>query len=58
MKNEITIPVLKEEDMVAALKRSERYSLKRDIQAMEYNEAIATRLAREQEIQKSENSEE
>ncbi len=51
MKNEITIPdhlpVLKEEGSKAAAKRREEYSLVRDLQAKEYNEAIAHRLAKE-----------
>ncbi|TAL66436.1 MAG: hypothetical protein EPN88_08440 [Bacteroidetes bacterium] len=44
MKDEIIIPVLKEEDFVAATKRRDIYSLKRDLQALEFNSAIATRL--------------
>jgi hypothetical protein len=44
MKNEIIIPVLKEEDFVAANKRRDTYALTRDFQALEFNEAIATRL--------------
>jgi hypothetical protein len=55
MKNEITIPVhlpvLKEEDLVAAAKRREEYSLVRDLQAKEDNEAIIHRLAKEKEKQ-------
>jgi hypothetical protein len=47
MKDEITIPVLKEEDFVAANLRRDTYALKRDIQALEFNGAIATRLLAE-----------
>jgi DNA-directed RNA polymerase subunit RPC12/RpoP len=55
MKLEITVPNhlpdLKEEDGKAAALRSERYSIVRDLQAKEFNEAIAFRLAREKEMQ-------
>ena len=44
MKDEILIPVLKEEDFVAATKRRDKYSLTRDVQAQEFNSAIASRL--------------
>jgi predicted Zn-ribbon and HTH transcriptional regulator len=44
MKDEIFIPVLKEEDFVAANLRRDKYSLLRDKQALEFNVAIATRL--------------
>lgn len=44
MKNEIDIPVLKEEDSVAANIRRDNYSLVRDKQNLEFNGAIATRL--------------
>ena len=44
MKDEIIIPVLKEEDFVAANKRRDTYALTRDLQALESNEAIAARL--------------
>jgi hypothetical protein len=43
MKNDITIQILKQEDFVAANKRRDKYALTRDIQAMEFNEAIVTR---------------
>jgi len=43
MKNEITIPLPKEEDFVAANKRRDKYALKRDQQALEFNAAIVTR---------------
>ena len=44
MKDEIIIPVLKEEDFVAANKRRDTYALKRDLQAQEFNTAIITRM--------------
>jgi DNA-directed RNA polymerase subunit RPC12/RpoP len=44
MKNEIEIPIQREEDLVAANLRRDNYSQKRDLQAMEINTAIATRL--------------
>lgn len=44
MRDEITIPVLKEEDFVAANKRRDTYALKRDVQAQEFNSAITARL--------------
>jgi predicted Zn-ribbon and HTH transcriptional regulator len=47
MKNEITIPIPKEEDFVAANKRRDQYALKRDLQASEYNQAITARLLSE-----------
>jgi len=49
MKDEITIPVLKVEDVVAAANRRENYSLKRDIQAKEFNDDILSRMERESE---------
>lgn len=55
MKTEITIPVqipdLKKEDLIIAAERRERYSLIRDIQAKEFNNAIVCRLAKEREKQ-------
>ena len=55
MKNEITIsdhsPDSKEEDLKTAAKRREDYSLVRDLQAKENNEAIARMLAKEKEGQ-------
>jgi hypothetical protein len=61
MKNEKTIPgnlsdtkeedLKREEDLKAAAKRRDAYSLVRDAQANENNEAIARRLAREKEGQ-------
>ena len=44
MKNEIEIPIQKEEDFVAANLRRDKYSQTRDLQAMEFNTAIASRL--------------
>jgi ubiquitin C-terminal hydrolase len=44
MKNEIEIPIQKEEDFVAANLRRDKYSQTRDLQAQEYNSAIASRL--------------
>jgi Zn finger protein HypA/HybF involved in hydrogenase expression len=44
MKDEIIIPVLKEEDSIAANMRRDKYALSRDIQASESNKAIAARL--------------
>lgn len=53
MKKDITIPVqiqeLKEADIVSAAERRSRYSLIRDLQAQEYNDAIAERLEKEKE---------
>jgi len=49
MKNEIEIPILKEEDFVAATMRRDKYSAIRDIQALEFNSAIATRLLAEKQ---------
>jgi len=55
MKNEITIqdhfPDSKEEDLKAAAKRRENYAFSRDLLAMENNEAIARRLAKDREKQ-------
>jgi len=47
MKNEIDIPIFKEEDIIAANMRRDKYSLKRDEQAREFNQAIVTRLLAE-----------
>jgi predicted Zn-ribbon and HTH transcriptional regulator len=44
MKNEIEIPIQKEEDLVAANIRRDNYSQIRDLQALEFNTAIASRL--------------
>jgi hypothetical protein len=55
MKDEITIPdhfpVLSEEKQKAEDKRREKYSLVRDLQAKDNNEAIARRLAKDREKQ-------
>lgn len=47
MKEEIIIPVQKEENLVAANKRRDKYAAKRDVQALEFNQAIVTRLLSE-----------
>jgi len=44
MRDEINIPVQKVEDSVSAEERRRKYSAKRDAQALEFNEAIASRL--------------
>ena len=44
MKNEIEIPIQKEEDFVAANLRRDKYSQTRDLQNKEFNTAIASRL--------------
>jgi hypothetical protein len=64
MKNENTISehlpdtnkedLRREEDLKAAAKRRDAYSLIRDAQADENNEAISRRLARETESEKQE----
>jgi DNA-directed RNA polymerase subunit RPC12/RpoP len=51
MKDEIIIPVLKEEDFVAANLRRDKYSLTRDLQAQEFNGAIASRLLAQEKNQ-------
>jgi hypothetical protein len=51
MKDEIFIPVLKEEDFVAANKRRDTYALKRDVQAQEFNSAIITRMIADEKNQ-------
>lgn len=48
MKDEIIVPVLKEEDFVAANKRRDTYALTRDLQAQESNLAIVTRMLAEE----------
>jgi predicted Zn-ribbon and HTH transcriptional regulator len=47
MKDNITIPVLKDEDIAAANKRRENYAYTRDLQAREFNDAIVKRLLME-----------
>jgi hypothetical protein len=53
MKNEISIPdhfpELKEEELKAAAKHREEYSIGRDLLAKKDNEAIARRLANDKE---------
>ena len=53
------LPEIKQEDLRAAAQRREKYSLTRDIQAKEFNDAIALRLEKEKEmleiIQREEN---
>ena len=44
MKDEIDIPIQKEVDFVAANLRRDNYSQIRDLQASEFNTAIASRL--------------
>jgi PHP family Zn ribbon phosphoesterase len=51
MKNEIEIPVQKEEDFVAANLRRDIYSQTRDVQAQEYNTAISARLLAQEKNQ-------
>ena len=68
MKNEKTIPdyltdtkvedLKREDDLKAAAKRRDAYSLIRDAQANENNEAIAKRLAKEKEQQEQEKEQE
>ena len=47
MKNEINIPVPKEEDITALNKRRDNYAVTRDLQALEFNDAIIKRLQAE-----------
>jgi len=55
MKKEITIPEqlhrLKPEELEAAARRRENYSVTRDLQAREFNDAILIRLAKEKELE-------
>ncbi len=51
MKNNTAVPIPKEEDKVAASKRRENYALTRDLQATEFNEAIAKRLLSKEPVQ-------
>jgi predicted Zn-ribbon and HTH transcriptional regulator len=44
MKNIVSIPLPKEEDIAALKKRRDNYAISRDLQASEFNEAIAKRL--------------
>jgi hypothetical protein len=54
MKDEITIPLVKEENLIAAVNRREKYSLKRDVQAEEFNRAIAKRISKDTERKEQE----
>ena len=53
MKNEITIPILvndlKEKDLITAADHRKKYSLKRDLQAEDFNRAIVIRLEKDKE---------
>jgi hypothetical protein len=53
MKNEIIIPLVKEENLVAAINRREKYSINRDLQAEEFNRAISKRISKNEEKQQS-----
>jgi len=44
MKKEISIPIIKVENIAATNLRRENYALKRDLQNSEFNDAIAERL--------------
>ena len=48
------LPEIKQEDLRAAAQRREKYSLTRDIQAREFNDAIALRLEKEKEKERQE----
>jgi hypothetical protein len=54
MKDEITIPLVKEENLIAAVNRREKYSLKRDVQAEEFNRAISKRISKDSERKEQE----
>lgn len=47
------IPHLKEEDLIAAAERREKYSLVRDLQAKEFNGAIVSRMEKDKEKQET-----
>jgi hypothetical protein len=47
VKNNLIIPVPKQEDLDALKKRRENYAAKRDVQATENNQAISQRLLTE-----------
>jgi len=51
MKNEIEIPIQKKKILFAANLRRDKYSQTRDLQAMEYNTAIASRLLAKDKFQ-------
>jgi predicted Zn-ribbon and HTH transcriptional regulator len=42
-------PQMKEEDLVAATQRREKYSVMRDLQAQEFNGAIISRMEKDKE---------
>lgn len=50
MKKEISIPLTKVEDSVAANQRRDNYALTRDQQNSQFNEAIASRIEAEANI--------
>ena len=56
MKKEITIPEqlhrLKPEELEAAAKRRENYSISRDLQSKAFNDAIMHRFVKEKEMEK------
>jgi len=47
MKDDTIIQITKVEDFVAANMRRDKYALTRDVQALEFNQAIVTRQASE-----------
>ena len=47
MKNPIIIPLPKEEDIAALNKRRDNYAATRDLQALEFNDAIIKRMQAE-----------
>ena len=53
MKTEVIIPdhfpPVKEEDLIAAAERREKYSILRDLQALEFNGAIVSRMEKDKE---------
>ena len=53
MKTEVNIPdhfpPVKEEDLIAAAERREKYSILRDLQAREFNGAIVSRMEKDKE---------
>ena len=53
MKTEVIIPdhfpPVKEEDLIAAAERREKYSILRDLQAIEFNGAIVSRMEKDKE---------
>jgi hypothetical protein len=53
MKSEIIIPLVKEENLAAAINRREKYSVTRNLQAEEFNRAIAKRISKNEEKQQN-----